>query len=61
VRVGAGTSLLPGDDQATPICRGHHRMFHNVGRHTFERTFEIDLLAIARQLWAETQSGTEMP
>src|SRR5690606_17013826 len=34
-----------------PLCRTHHREYHDVGRRTFEARHGVDLAAIAADLW----------
>lgn len=54
IRIGAGTGIKPGDDQAAGICFAHHHEGHQCGWRTFERKYGIDLHAISQTLWAET-------
>lgn len=34
-----------------PLCRRHHREFHQLGRLSFERKYDIDLLEMASAVW----------
>src|SRR5690606_3775495 len=34
-----------------PLCRTHHREYHDVGRRTFEARRGVDLAQVAAELW----------
>lgn len=40
-----------GDETVVPLCSYHHRLVHDLGRHTFERRYNVDLRTIAETLW----------
>jgi len=39
------------DWHLVPLCRFHHQQFHAMGRHTFQKRYDIDLLGVAERLW----------
>jgi hypothetical protein len=54
----SGIGMKPSDDWLVPLCFEHHQEGHRRGWRTFERTYDISLSAIAREL---AQIDTEMP
>jgi hypothetical protein len=44
-----GMGLKPSDHWAISLCQRHHAEQHRVGEQEFERRYDIDLTAIARQ------------
>ncbi|MGB8055720.1 MAG: single-stranded DNA-binding protein, partial [Pseudolabrys sp.] len=43
------------DEFAVPLCRGHHRQFHQAGNEiAWWKNLNIDALSLARQLWEQT-------
>ncbi len=45
----AGTGQKPGDQWTISLCSGHHQEIHISGCRTFEETYDIDGLALARE------------
>jgi hypothetical protein len=39
----AGTGIKPPDSAAIPLCARHHKLLHDRGAKTFEKTFGLDL------------------
>jgi hypothetical protein len=56
VRLGshAGMGQRPGDDVTVSLCANCHRHLHNDGEDTFQRTWEVDLLALAAEFAAKS-------
>lgn len=56
VRIGTdgGTSIKPSDCWAVPLCSWHHRLQHQIGERSFENGLNLDLLEIAKALWAKS-------
>src|SRR5690242_7627852 len=54
VRTGTdgGLSVKPSDFWTIPLCAIHHRLQHDMGEPEFERSFKIDMKAIASRLWS---------
>jgi len=49
--------LKVSDEFTVPLCRGHHRELHRVGKETiWWANKNIDALKIARDLWSQTRS-----
>ena len=46
------------DKDTVPMCRQHHQDQHQIGIKTFQRIYEVDLAAIARQIAAELGEGS---
>ena len=46
-----GTSLKPGDDNVIALCWWHHRQQHEIGEAAFEKFYQIDMKALAREFW----------
>jgi predicted HNH restriction endonuclease len=44
-----GVGLKPDDRFVVPLCAECHRELHNTGAITFERKYNIDLMAVAEQ------------
>ena len=44
-----GVALKPGDDNVISLCRFHHGEQHRVGEPEFERKYNIDMKALARE------------
>lgn len=42
-----------GDDGAVNLCTRHHKAWHLLGRKSFKQKFGVDLVALAKQLWAQ--------
>jgi hypothetical protein len=41
-----------------PLCRGHHRQLHQAGNELrWWENLHIDALAIAKDLWTQTEDG----
>jgi hypothetical protein len=40
------------DQHVVPLCRGHHREYHQIGRDTFAEKYRVDLPALANALAA---------
>ena len=46
--------LKVSDEFTVPLCRGHHREFHQVGSEKdWWAKYQIDVLAMAKQLWEQ--------
>lgn len=50
----AGTGLKPHDSFGISLCAVHHHHQHNVGVHTFEALYQINLLALAKEFSEKT-------
>src|SRR5574337_1747269 len=46
----AGTGMRPSDLDVVPLCAHHHEEGHRIGWETFERKYEVNLLAEAQKL-----------
>jgi Rad52/22 family double-strand break repair protein len=50
------------DEFTVPLCRGHHRQLHQAGDEiAWWKTFHLDALMFARQLWGQTHPKEEQP
>ena len=51
VRTGTdgGTGMKPGDNWTISLCQTHHDQQHNVGEAAFEKTYGIDMKALAKE------------
>lgn len=59
VRTGTdgGIGMKPSDCWAIPGCSKAHREQHQIGEHSFERLYGIDMKLIAEQLWRVSPHG----
>jgi len=52
-----GIGLKVSDEFTVPLCRGHHRQLHQAGNEvTWWENFQIDALAMAKDLWKQTHT-----
>jgi DNA recombination protein Rad52 len=52
-----GIGLKVSDEFTVPLCRGHHRQLHQAGNEvTWWESFQIDALAMAKDLWKQTHA-----
>lgn len=49
----AGMGMKPPDTAGVGLCHCHHRCLHQIGRHTFEARYGVDLAAEAARLALE--------
>ena len=46
-----------GDNYAVPLCATHHTEWHNLGRRTFDRKYNVNLASTAMELWLRSPHG----
>ena len=46
-----GMGMKPGDQWVVSLSHKHHVELHNIGQDTFEKRYDIDLLALAEEFW----------
>lgn len=49
-----GVGLKPHDKWVIPLCPAHHKIQHDMGEESFERSFRINMKSIAKQLWKQS-------
>jgi hypothetical protein len=51
--------LKVSDEFTVPLCRGHHRQLHQVGKEEdWWKTFKVNALEIATSLWAQSHPSS---
>lgn len=46
----SGTGIKPHDSSAVPMCVAHHYRQHQIGQPAFEKTYGVNLAALATEL-----------
>ncbi len=57
---GGALSKKPDDCWCVPLCLGHHASQHGLGERSFERKHNIDLRALAEELWRRSPARLKM-
>lgn len=45
------------DEHTVPLCEEHHHEFHDIGRHSFDKRYGVDLLHEAARLHEQVARG----